>query len=198
MAAGAGRDLDRKGQQFGALGVGDDRAFLALGNHAQELGRERFERLPDHARLPFRCKQSLRRGVHQRHPRIGIDRDHPGGDGFEHGFGEGAAIIDLAVGADQRLRLLVELRGHAVEGTVEKADLVRPGAPFQSEPEVALPDLARRADQIGERLHLPVGEPQREPDRETDQQQADRHQRNVEAQLQHPRAAGQPVIGRHD
>ena len=111
--------------------MGDNRAFPAFEQDPGKFGREGFERLADEAfGQSLMRQQRLCRGVHQRHPRIRVDRDDPGGDGFEHGFGEGAAVVDLAVGADEGLGLLFELRGHAVEGAVEEADLVRPGAPL--------------------------------------------------------------------
>ena len=42
----------------------------------------------------------------------------------------GAAFVELLVGPDQILRLAFQLLRHAVEGAVEQANLVRPGAPL--------------------------------------------------------------------
>jgi len=49
MPAGARRNRNRKCQQFGSLGMGDDRPFFSIRNHAVQFGRQRIERLPDHA-----------------------------------------------------------------------------------------------------------------------------------------------------
>ena len=48
----------------------------------------------------------------------------------------------MAVGADERLGLLLELGGHAVERAVQQPDFVRAGAALQPQREIALPEVA--------------------------------------------------------
>jgi hypothetical protein len=78
------------------------------------------------------------------------------------------ALGELAVGADQRIGLPLDLRCHAVEGAIEQADFVGSGATGDAQRVVAAADFARCRDQFGEGLYLPVGKPQRKPDRQAD------------------------------
>ena len=116
-------------------------------------------------------QQFLCRTVHQQDLACRVDRDDPGGDRFEHSFDKGAPFVELLVGPHQGLSLAFKLRRHAVEGTVQQTDLIRAGTPLHPEREIAAPDLPRCRHQIIERLHLPIGKTQAEPDRETNQPQ---------------------------
>ena len=53
-----------------------------------------------------------------------VEADHAGRDAGEHRLGEAAALVELAVGADQLAALAAELRGHAVERARQVVDLV--------------------------------------------------------------------------
>ena len=109
---------------------------------------------------------------------VGIEPDHAGADAGQHGFGEAAAFVDLAVGGDQRVALGIELLGHAVEGQAQRADFVVVALDFDLRLEVAFRDAFGRADQARDRLHQPVGGPQAQPDR---RQQDDQRNDAVEA-----------------
>ena len=61
-------------------------------------------------------EQLARGAVRQFHAALRVEPDHAGRDAGQHGLGEAAALVDLAVGLHQLGALRRELAGHAVEG----------------------------------------------------------------------------------
>ncbi len=103
--------------------------------------------------------------------------------GLQHRLDERAAFGELPVGADERRGLLFDLPGHAIEGAVEQADFVGSGATLDPQGIIAAADLARRGDEVGQRMHLPIGKSQGEPHGEPDEREREREQGDVELQL---------------
>jgi hypothetical protein len=187
MAVGSGRDLDREGQQLARLAVLDDPAARAAAQKGSNLGRDLAELEPYRRRPGAIEQQVLRRAIHQHDLPLQVDRDDARGDRLQHRLDERAALGELAISADQRIGLALDLHGHAVERAVEQADLVGPGTPADAKRVVPGAHLARHGDELGERLDLAVGEAEREPDREADKEEREAEQREVELQLLDPR-----------
>ena len=110
---------------------------------------------------------------------IGIEADDAGGHARQHRFGEAAALVELLIGGDEIVALLLQLLGHAVEGARQRLEVAWSFELGDLGVEIAGRDAPRRIEQAHHRRHDAVGEPQAEPDRrqKEDQRHAGIHQR---------------------
>ena len=126
-----------------------------------------------------------------------IEADDPGGDPGEHRLGEASAVVELQVGVLQRLLLTVDLAGHAIEGTAERADLVVAPGLGDTRRELAGPDPVGGGDEPADRPGDPVGELEAEPDRRQQHQECHHNEDHHEGDLDAVALLFEPLVVPH-
>ncbi len=169
--------------------LGDEALALLLRplHHRGEFGDHRGEGLADESAF-LHAQQVLGGAVDEGDGTIGIEANDAGGDAGEHRLHETAPFVERRVGADQRIPLALELRGHGVEGGAEHGEIAVGRFGVDGDIEIAAGDLLGRAHQLADRRDKAVREPHADPDGGQQQGQRDGHVHQPEGDL-HPRPA---------
>src|SRR5207248_8790669 len=109
--------------------------------------------------------QMERRAIDERNAAERINSDDSCTDAGEHRLGETAAFVELLIGRDELVTLLLELRGHAIEGACKGLEIARPPDSRDFGIEITTRNAAGGIEQAHNGRDDPVGEPQTQPDR---------------------------------
>ena len=172
------------------------RSFGALLDLAQQGAHLRHDlgELASDDGVGIGFEQRARRLVGQGDGAVGVEADHARRHPREHGLGEAAPQIELAVGLDQLAALDVELARHAVERSDQDADLVIVGQLRDLDVEGAAADPVGGVDQGADRRDEPVRERQAEPHRRQQEQQRDHDEGHHERDLDERALAFGPLV----
>ena len=116
--------------------------------------------------------------VDQRNPPVGIESDNACAHARQHRLREAPAFVELLIGGDEFVALLLELSSHAIECAGECREIARSLDHRHLGIEIAARHFARRVEQADDRRDEAIGEPQAEPHRgeQEDQRHAGIHQ----------------------
>ena len=182
MAGRIVRYLDRQRPQI-AMGADlhDPRAFVR-GDQVCQIDRHVAEQTADRV-VAFLHQYRRSRSVEQLDHALAVDRQHASSHARQDRFDKGAAFVQLAVGGDQRPGLRLQPLGHAIEGGRQRADFVAGKRAGDTRGQITRRDPAGRRHQFIDRPDHPVGNGQRDIDRNAHQQQRSHKQGDVEAEL---------------
>jgi len=193
--AGVGaRDPHRERPRFAPTGDLHDRLAFPADDKVEELGSDGAERSADQSVRPG-PEQRGRGSVGQADRAIARRGDDAGRNPRHHRFDQRPSALDGLIGGDERVGLCTEALGHAIERIGEHADLVGRSRDRDARGEIAACDPVGRGDQFADRTGEPVGDAQRDPCRQADDQQGDGEECKVELYLKVAGACLQTVVG---